>query len=99
LARPETYDALIDYLEDERPLVRALANWHLTRLVPAGKEFKFIPTADKKDRDEAVKKWRKLIPPRKLPPKTDKGPGHYPRGGLPCPSRFSPRRPPCRAPG
>jgi hypothetical protein len=72
LARPETYDALIDYLEDERPLIRALANWHLTRLVPAGKEFKFNPTADKKDRDEAVKKWRKLIPPGKLPPKPDK---------------------------
>jgi hypothetical protein len=72
LARPETYDALIDYLEDERPLIRALANWHLTRLVPAGKDFKFNPTGDKKDRDEAVKKWRKLIPPGKLPPKTDK---------------------------
>jgi hypothetical protein len=72
LARPETYEALIDYLEDERALIRALANWHLTRLVPDGKEFKFNPSGDKKDRDEAVKKWRKLIPPGKLPPKTDK---------------------------
>jgi hypothetical protein len=71
LARPETYDALMDYLEDDRVLIRALANWHLTRLVPEGKEFKFNPAGDKKDRDEAVKKWRKLIPPGKLPPKKD----------------------------
>jgi hypothetical protein len=71
LARPETYEALIDYLEDERVLIRALANWHLTRLVPDGKEYKFNPAGDKKDRDEAVKQWRKLIPPGKLPPKKD----------------------------
>jgi hypothetical protein len=69
LARPETYDALIDYLEDERILIRALANWHLTRLVPAGAEFKFSPVGEKKDRDAAVKKWRELIPAGKLPPK------------------------------
>jgi hypothetical protein len=68
LARPETYETLIDYMEGDRILIRALANWHLMRLVPEGQEFKFNPAGDKKDRDEAVKKWRKLIPVGKLPP-------------------------------
>ena len=67
-AQPSTYEMLIDYLEDERPLMRALANWHLVRLVPGGRELNYSPTADKKAREEAVKKWRLLIPPGKLPP-------------------------------
>jgi hypothetical protein len=68
LARPETYEALIDYMEDERILIRALANWHLMRLVPEGQEYKFNPAGDEKERKEAVKKWRQLIPVGKLPP-------------------------------
>ncbi len=68
LARPETYETLIDYMEGDRPLIRALANWHLMRLVPEGQEFKFNPSGEKADRAEAVKKWRKLIPVGKLPP-------------------------------
>lgn len=68
LTRPETYETLIDYLECERMLIRALANWHLVRLVPEGKEFKYDPAAEKAEREEAVKKWRKLIPVGKLPP-------------------------------
>lgn len=71
-ASPATYETLLDYLEDERLLIRALANWHLVRLVPEGRQFKYNPTADKKDREQAVKEWRKLIPPGKLPPKNDK---------------------------
>ena len=72
LAQPETYETLIDYMEGDRILIRALANWHLMRLVPQGQEFKFNPAGDEKDREEAVKKWRKLIPAGKLPPKKDK---------------------------
>ena len=34
------------------------------RLVPQGQEFKFNPAGDKKDRDEAIEKWRKLDPGR-----------------------------------
>jgi hypothetical protein len=70
-ASPVTYEALIDYLEDERLLIRALANWHLVRLVPEGRKFKYSPVADKKEREAAVKEWRKLIPQGKLPPKKD----------------------------
>jgi hypothetical protein len=69
LARPETYEMLIDYLESEKPTLRGLAYWHLSRLVPAGQEFGYNPLDPKEKREEAVDKWRKLIPTGQLPPK------------------------------
>ena len=69
LARPETYEALIDYLESDRVGLRALANWHLYRLVPDGRKIGYDPLASKEKRDQAVKEWRKLVPSGKLPPK------------------------------
>jgi len=68
LARPETYQTLIDYLEHESAPIRGLAYWHLVRLVPEGREFGYDPTGTKEAREEAVAKWRKLIPEGKLPP-------------------------------
>src|SRR5262249_9677197 len=34
LAKPETYECLIEYLKHERAALRALAHWHLIRLAP-----------------------------------------------------------------
>jgi hypothetical protein len=71
-ARPETYEALIDYLESDRLPIRALALWHLNRLVPDGKAIGYNPLAPKDVQEKAIKEWRKLIPSGKLPPKPKK---------------------------
>jgi hypothetical protein len=71
LAQPETYEALIKYMEDDNLAIRGLAYWHLSRLVPAGKKIGFNPLAPKEERQRAVKQWRELIPEGKLPPKAD----------------------------
>jgi hypothetical protein len=67
LARPELYQALIDYLEHEKLIIRALAAWHLERLAPAGKKFGYNPADAPEKRAEAVAKWRELIPPGTIP--------------------------------
>ena len=69
LKHPETYETLIDYLTSEELAIRGLANWHLYRLVPAGRKIGYDPLAPKEKRDAAVKEWRQLVPPGKLPPK------------------------------
>src|SRR5262249_6386965 len=43
LASPELYEMLIDYLKSDRQAVRGLAQWHLRRLVPAGRDIHFNP--------------------------------------------------------
>jgi hypothetical protein len=73
MARPETYEALIDYLESDRLAIRALALWHLVRMVPEGKKIGYNPLAEKPERDKAIKKWRELVPHGKLPPKPKAG--------------------------
>ena len=73
LARPETYDALVDYLDSDHLPLRGLAYWHLKRLVPAGEEFGYDPTDPKEKREAAVQKWKKLIPNGKLPPRRPAG--------------------------
>jgi hypothetical protein len=75
LARPETYETLIDYLDHDKFAIRGLAYWHLSRLVPEGKELGYNPADDKDARQVAIKKWRKLIPPGKLPPPRKKAEG------------------------
>lgn len=71
LRRPETYDALITYLNHPRLGVRELAHWHLYRLVPAGKSIKYDAAAPEADRKKAQDDWKKLIPDGKLPPKVE----------------------------
>lgn len=70
LARPETYEVLIDYLDHEQQSIRFLAHWHLVRLVPAGKKIDFKALDSKEAREKAIAEWKKLIPTGKLPPKT-----------------------------
>jgi hypothetical protein len=69
LARPETYEVLIDYLDHEQLSIRYLANWHLVRLAPAGKKIEYKALDPKEKRAQAVAEWKKLIPTGKLPPK------------------------------
>ncbi len=68
LKHPETYQLLVKELESERLAIRGLANWHLIRLVPAGRKIGYDPLAPKEERAKTAAEWRKLIPPGKLPP-------------------------------
>jgi hypothetical protein len=70
LARPETYEMLIDYLGSDRLAIRGLAGWHLYRLVPAGRKFGYNPLAPQEERARAIREWKKLVPSGKLPPKS-----------------------------
>lgn len=67
LAQPETYQTLIDYLDHDKLAIRGLAYWHLSRLAPAGRKLGYSPHDSKEERQAAVKKWRNLLPPGKVP--------------------------------
>ena len=68
-ATPATYETLIELLQAENPAIRGLANWHLVRLVSKGQDINFNPLGTAQEREEAVKKWKVLVPAGKLPPK------------------------------
>jgi hypothetical protein len=67
LARPATYETLIDYLLHDRLAIRQLAKWHLDRLVPAGKTIAYNPAGPREARQLAYDQWKKLVPNGKLP--------------------------------
>jgi hypothetical protein len=71
LGRPETYQTLIDYLDHDLLGIRALAYWHLYRLVPAGRDLGYNPLEAKDSREAAIKKWRALVPRGKVPPRPE----------------------------
>ena len=66
-SRAESYDVLVEYLQHDKPAVRNLAQWHLVRMVPAGKAIAFRPNAGKAESAAAYKEWRKLVPPGTVP--------------------------------
>lgn len=68
LATPETYEVLIDYLGNSKPIIRNLAAWHLVRLVPQGKPIAFKPDATGEEAKQYQQAWKKLVPSGKLPP-------------------------------
>jgi hypothetical protein len=70
---PETYETLLDYLQSDRPAIRALAHWHLVRLVPAGKKIAYNPLGSKEERGQGYKEWTKLVPAGKVPGKAKAG--------------------------
>jgi hypothetical protein len=72
LTRPALYEALIAYLGHDKLAIRELADWHLSRLVPAGRDIVYDAAGPKAERDAAIKKWQELIPEGKLPPKAEK---------------------------
>ena len=67
-SRPGTFETLIEYLNHNVLIIRELADWHLHRLVPAGRDIPNSSVADATVRQSAQAAWRKLIPPGKLPP-------------------------------
>jgi hypothetical protein len=69
MSRPETYEMLIDHLDNDRLAIRGLAFWHLYRLVPEGRKIAYDPLASKEDRARARGEWKKLIPEGQMPPK------------------------------
>ena len=69
LAHPETYQTLMDSLDHDLLGIRALAYWHLYRLVPSGRELGYNPLDVKDAREAAIKKWRELVPAGKVPPR------------------------------
>jgi hypothetical protein len=73
LARPETYETLIAYLNHEQLGVRGLAHWHLVRLVPSGKAIGYNPMDPKEKRAMAVEKWQKLVPRGTVPARPKPG--------------------------
>jgi hypothetical protein len=70
LARPETYETLIDYLDHKNLAIRGLAAWHLCRLVPAGQKIDYNPLDPPDKRAAAIQEWKKLLPAGQLPPRT-----------------------------
>jgi hypothetical protein len=68
LARPETYEILIAYLDHDKLALRGLAHWHLVRLVPEGRKIEYHPLDPKEKRERAVEEWKKLVPAGNLPP-------------------------------
>jgi hypothetical protein len=67
LARPATYETLIDYLVHDKLAIRQLAKWHLDRLVRAGRAITYDPAGSSKARQRAYEQWKKLVPAGKLP--------------------------------
>ena len=67
LARPETYELLIDYLKNDRLGIRELAYWHLLRLVPEGRSIRYDPAGDTAQINRAYAEWKKLVPTGSLP--------------------------------
>jgi hypothetical protein len=80
-SKPETYEALIDYLMHNKLAVRELAYWHLRRLYPKGVEFNYNPALGTEERTKSFQKWQQLLKDGKLPPpKPHATPGSPPAG-------------------
>jgi hypothetical protein len=68
LAKPETYQLLIGYLDHENLVIRDLAIWHLALLLPQGtQKIAYDPAGDPEKRKKAVEEWKKLLPAGTLP--------------------------------
>lgn len=72
LLEPETFEALIAYLGSDKTGIRGLANWHLHRLAPIGRDIKFDPIASEAERKAAIVKWKKLVPKGTVPSRSIK---------------------------
>ena len=72
--RPAIFELLINLLDHKSVGIRELAHWHLVRLAPAGRDIAFDAGAAETDRQQAVERWRQLIPAGAVPPrpKTEK---------------------------
>src|SRR5262249_31599413 len=59
--RPETFDALITYLQNDVQAIRHLAAGQLQRLAPKGKDIDYDAAAPAEQRAAAADAWRKRI--------------------------------------
>jgi hypothetical protein len=64
---PETYELLIAYLKHGSLAVRELAHWHLTRLVPAGRDIPYDPAGPAAERERGYRAWKRVVPDGQLP--------------------------------
>jgi hypothetical protein len=71
---PATYQTLIAFLQHDQPAIRALARWHLYRLVPAGADISYDPIGTPAERAKAAQEWKHLIPDGELPKKAAPSP-------------------------
>jgi hypothetical protein len=71
--RPETYEALIAYLDNEKVAIRELAHRQLQVLVrnEAAQKIPYDAAGDTNQRKKAIEQWKKLIPDGKLPPEPE----------------------------
>jgi hypothetical protein len=67
LQEPVTYQALIEYLLNEKPAIRELAYYHLWHIVPEGRKIEYTSTMPAEQRKQAVTQWKKLIPEGSVP--------------------------------
>jgi pSer/pThr/pTyr-binding forkhead associated (FHA) protein len=73
LDRKETYQRLIDYLDDDKLVVRDLAFWHLSQLGTAGRipeqarGIDYDPTWERERRQPAVERWKRLVREGQVP--------------------------------
>ena len=71
LAKPATYQNLFTYMDSGRLAIRTLAVWHMAQLDADGlRVAQYDPDADSSARQTAIARWKKRIPPGKLPPKS-----------------------------
>jgi hypothetical protein len=68
LARPETYELLIDCLANSSLVIRELGSYKLQIYVPAGSGIRYSAADPENLRTAAYNAWRRLIPPGQLPP-------------------------------
>lgn len=61
LNSPEYFEHLVLLLGAKRDLPRILANWHLVRLMPEGKNIGYNPFGSPESRKVAAAKWTNLI--------------------------------------
>jgi hypothetical protein len=82
-SKPETYEALIDYLMNNKLAIRELAYWHLMRLYPKGLDYNYNPAQGTDERTKAYQKWQQLLKDGKLPPPKPTAPPPVVPGGGP----------------
>lgn len=76
IARADTYQELIRYLEHDNLAVRELGHWHLFNLVfEKARAIPYDAAADAVKRQENVRRWQKEIPPGTVPVRFSTTPG------------------------
>jgi hypothetical protein len=66
--KPGTYQVLIEGLNNDLLPIRALSQWHLYALAPAGGNIAYDPAMPRASRAAAVNAWLQLVPPGQMPP-------------------------------